>query len=84
MVTTTEMVGTASSGIEESRRICTKVLRQFPKGELKEYLSHRYDEFMDLRMVKLGKGPTGAESTNEKPRYETNLTIPQKRPLDSS
>ena len=47
-----------------------KALRKLPQAELKQCLNHRYDEIMDLRVVKVTK------------RYETRSAVQQKRPRD--
>lgn len=57
-------------------------LRKFPQDELKKCLAHRYDEIMDLRMMKVDDDSTGgAESTSEvQHSNQTQSTVPQKRP----
>lgn len=56
-----------------------KALRKLPQAELKQCLTHRYDEIMDLRAVKV---IDDSYESNNQGRYETRSTVPQKRPRD--
>ncbi|KAL9005009.1 MAG: hypothetical protein Q9188_002190 [Gyalolechia gomerana] len=55
-----------------------KTLQKLPQAELKSCLGHRYDEIMDLRMVKIID--EAHESNGEGEQYcEVGSTVPQKR-----
>ena len=60
-----------------------EVLRKFPQGKLKECLAYRYDEIMNLRMVRVDDSPTRSESTSEV-LPETRSAVPQKRSRSDS
>ncbi|KAL8740827.1 MAG: hypothetical protein Q9190_006508 [Brigantiaea leucoxantha] len=58
-----------------------EALRKLPQASLKHCLNHRYDEVMNLRMVKLIDD--SHESTNQgQLHHETKSIVPQKRPQD--
>ena len=58
-----------------------EALRKLPQAELKQCLSHRWDEIMDLRVVKVTDD--SSQSKNQK-RYETRSTVSKKRPRDDA
>ena len=56
-----------------------EALRKLPQAELKQCLTHRYDEIMNLRAVKV---IDDSDESNNQGHYETRSTVPQKRPRD--
>lgn len=58
-----------------------EALQKLPQDKLKYCLTHRYDEIMDLRVVKVIDD--SVESTRQRqPRCQTRSAIPQKRTWD--
>ena len=56
-----------------------EALQKLPQAELKQCLTHRYDEIMDLRAVKV---IDDSNESNNQAHYETRSTVPQKRTRD--
>ncbi|KAL9123997.1 MAG: hypothetical protein Q9217_006630, partial [Psora testacea] len=64
---------------ESRASIALEALRKLPQAKLKDCLTHRYDEIMDLRIVKVIDDFSKSTSQGNH-RYETRSTVPQKRP----
>ena len=56
-----------------------EALRNLPRAELKQCLAHRYDEIMDLRVVKV---IDDSNEGDDQGCYKTRSIAPQKRPRD--
>lgn len=68
---------------EDRASIIQEFLRKLPQDKLKECLAHRYDEFMDLRLLKINHGSIGSGSTGGAPgHFQTTSLVPQKRSVD--
>ena len=56
-----------------------EALQKLPQAELKQCLTHRYDEIMDLRAVKV---IDDSDESKNQGHYETRSTVPQERLRD--
>lgn len=62
-------------------KVFQKLPQELPQDKLKQCLAHRYDELMDLRIVKVSYKFTHAEPSSEASgRFQITSLVPQKRP----